>query len=405
MTLKHLYHKFIAVFIIVTAVFAYHSHINALSAEVVPNSSSTERGRVTIDPNNKTFITDNGIPLRGEHIRVAHLPLPDGSGTYLDRAYDIDMWNEMVEEFHLNTVRLLLYRPPQNWGGGPGSNCPVERCFATVQDALPHIDAMIEIASDMGMYAIIDYHPVGGYDEADAIDWWSVLASRYKDRTHVIYEITNEPAMWTPSVYNANLIQYQADMYTLIRAQAPDTALMLWTFPTTASSPNPAKTMLGIVDQAPAIQYTNAVVAYHPYPAYVETAINELRDAGYPIFNSEIGGGLRQDYIERTNQAETLNVSWIGLDGTEYGKNFANDPLPVSWTQDPLTGRPSVIDPIISPNGGTFANEVTVNIDTSTLNDEIYYTLDGTDPVTTSLSYTGEFSLTTSGTTVVKYGG
>ena len=295
----------------------------------------SDRGRVQIHPTHKTPITDNGRPLRGEHLRIANLP--DGlGGTELDRAYDLTVWQEMVESFHLNAVRLLLYRPPQNWPGGPGNNCPVERCFASVNDAIPHIDAMVNIASSMGMYVIIDYHPVGGSNRDDAIAWWNALAPRYKDRTHVLYEISNEPVAWFPINYQENDVAFQEDLYQLIRGHAPNTHIILWTFP------NAVEGMLSKIQEANGISYTNASVGFHPYER-TASAVDALRDAGYPVINTEIGSLLADDaaaydeYANRTAVEENANISWIWLDGTGLGKDW-DEPLPVTWSKDPATG-------------------------------------------------------------------
>jgi hypothetical protein len=61
-------------------------------------------------------------------------------------------------------------------------------------------------------------------------------------------------------------------------------------------------------------------------------------------------------------------------------------------------GTAQVVKPIISPNGGTFLNEVTISLSTVTPGAEIRYTLDGSIPNISSPSYAGPFTLTSDAT-------
>src|SRR5205814_1392086 len=53
--------------------------------------------------------------------------------------------------------------------------------------------------------------------------------------------------------------------------------------------------------------------------------------------------------------------------------------------------------PTISPNGGVFTNSVTVTITTTTAGASIYYTLDGSTPMSASRLYTGPITIANAG--------
>jgi beta-xylosidase len=65
-----------------------------------------------------------------------------------------------------------------------------------------------------------------------------------------------------------------------------------------------------------------------------------------------------------------------------------------------VTALPSVADPVITPNGGTFVSQVPITITDATSSASIHYTIDGGNPTASSALYTGPFNLTQ--TTVVK---
>ena len=65
----------------------------------------------------------------------------------------------------------------------------------------------------MGTYVIIDYHPVGGYDQADAEAWWNILAPCYEDPTYIVYELSNEPVCGSAGSYSAQDVEFEEDLY------------------------------------------------------------------------------------------------------------------------------------------------------------------------------------------------
>jgi GH18 family chitinase len=66
------------------------------------------------------------------------------------------------------------------------------------------------------------------------------------------------------------------------------------------------------------------------------------------------------------------------------------------------TSQAQVAKPVISPAGGAFVNAAAVTLTTSTSGASIHYTLDGTDPTSSSALYTAPLSLTSSATLKAK---
>lgn len=294
--------------------------------------TAAERGRVQVLDG--TVKADNGALLRGEALFLTDIDGQSTAPITLADTYDLSYWRALRDTFNLNTVRLFVMRPPQNWPGGPGTDCfpPTYRCFQLdyplnpPDTTLDVIDDMVDIAASLGMYIIIDYHPVGGFDRDDAVAWWNTIAPRYKDRTHVLYELANEPVAWNAAAYGTDAINFQRDLYQLIRGHAPDTHIIVWSF---ANATGPMKDK---VDLVPEIDYSNASVGYHPYQTD-QNAFNALRNA-YPVFATEIG----DDRLAKALTAENAGISWISLDGANnyiFGGPGSFSPDDVSWPADP----------------------------------------------------------------------
>ena len=83
----------------------------------------------------------------------------------------------------------------------------------------------------------------------------------------------------------------------------------------------------------------------------------------------------------------------IGPDGNLYYvlTNYERDDAKVIMVK--WTGQASVATPVIDPDGGAFADPVTITMSTNTADAIIRYTTDGTTPTEASLLYNGPFSL------------
>ncbi len=292
------------------------------------------RARVFVDGDND-IVTSSGDPIRGESVFLTD-PAGTTTGDFtLDELYDeANQWKVLRDSFKLNAIRFYISRTPQHFGGGPGADCgpdddPAYRCYDfdyildSPLEAFHVIEDVVNIAARLGMYLIIDNHPVGGYNTTDMDIFWDAIGPRYKNRTHVLYEVANEPVQWTASAYGASDVQMEEDYFTSLRAAAPDTHIILWSFANATGS------MDDKIDEGTDIDYSNASVGWHHY-GYDATEVTNLHTL-YPTLVTE---GTSTTAVTAIN--ETRGISWFWLNGAIItGRNggFFN-PGDVTWSAD-----------------------------------------------------------------------
>lgn len=327
----------------------------------------------------KLVVAENGAPLRGENPRL----FKDSNGTPNPNASDANYWRQLAYTFRLNTVRVLIYREPQAFSGGCGFNCTNFNTYSAtdadtnkdgvldsrdtgkakwdqlMQKTIAALDLWINNAAQNGFYVIVDYHPVGGIDMFDAREWWKVIAPRYKNRTHVIYELANEPVKWNSDLYTEADRNFQKEMFQYLRSVAPDTHIILWSFAQSKVLNSGGPTMLDVVRATTGIDYSNASVGFHIY-SLKDVNVNNLKRA-YPVIQTEMGGRSTDDYNAHVANMERLGIySWVLLDGTLAGKEvtptWAIDPFfnaaappPVTPTRTPTTPPTATRVPPTSP--------------------------------------------------------
>jgi hypothetical protein len=190
------------------------------------------------------------------------------------------------------------------------------------------MDKCVQWAEEAGIYAVINMHIKWNtkVDIAKTKAFWDIVAPRYKDKTHVVYEILNEPDLIT---LKTNMEQ----LYTHVRALAPDTHLICWSTADagTLGQANPDDNTkqnyfdISYLTGAPAINYSNASVGWHYYPWNVNgdmrriNKIKEYQAAGYPVINTELMSFANADnfpidysYLKNLiKQLEDAGISWM----------------------------------------------------------------------------------------------
>lgn len=243
-----------------------------------------------------------------------------------------------------------------------------------VADQIPFLDAAVECAAKARMYVmpLVSIVP-GNYDLAQLTAFWSVVAARYKDRTHVFYEMTNEPVSgggyWgQANQWTAPKLADLRGIYDIMRAAAPNTHVIL--FSTTNLAPNPTSWRAvpqGFEAAGAPIDWSNVSIGFHHYPGTYNFGdpdgfggIAQMQAWGYNMFMSECndfiwkqGGndGPSKDprnsqqvwaWLSTGHDGISHPVSWVCLDGKSGDVNTQIVPEIIPYLQ--ASGCPLVME-------------------------------------------------------------
>ncbi|MDR0491968.1 MAG: cellulase family glycosylhydrolase, partial [Oscillospiraceae bacterium] len=153
------------------------------------------------------------------------------------------------------------------------------------------IDFVIDEAARNGIYVVMCTGV--NIDEPEDVEYvkqfWDFYSKRYKDKENVIFEMSNEHG-WPDD--GARIV---ADIYSIMRANAPDTMVLFFSF---AVSVPPEALMPRIeeTERLVDIPWTNEAVAFHAYEAidavysgtWLHHVIDEFTGKGYPMINTEV---------------------------------------------------------------------------------------------------------------------
>ena len=203
-----------------------HTHMKwvwvaALCALSLGGSALAVRGRPHLDTTLgfNVLLSDNDTLLRGVSLSF------DGGDPYgsqtpvLPSQVQLDA---LATDYGLNTVHLYLE------GDSTGS-----KAVNSIGYNAADCDTLVQRCANADLYMIITIGcngENGTMDLAWSQDFWEFYAPRYADETHVIYEAHNEPVAGNLSSWTNADWDDQVALYDTIRADAPDTFILLGSF-------------------------------------------------------------------------------------------------------------------------------------------------------------------------------
>ncbi len=186
-----------------------------------------------------------------------------------------ECFHELRTEWGCEIIRLAMYTQ-ENMGYTTKNGDP-EKLKAL-------IDTGVELCTEEGMYALIDWHILSdgnpNMHKDEAIAFFDEMSEKYKDHDNVLYEICNEPN----NVQWDKIKAYAEEVIPVIRKNDPDSVIIVGT-------PSWSKLV-----QAPTydpLEFENVMYTLHFYAeTHKQSLRNDALDAmskGIPIFVTEYG--------------------------------------------------------------------------------------------------------------------
>lgn len=308
-----------------------------------------QRGRPKFNPAHTTFVADNGQPLRGP--------------------YTSTEWTGATSYDQIANMKALGFNAVHLYGESFDPNYPTNGSTAPGY-AANDIDSIVQSTRDLGLYLVITIGngaANGNYNRAYITNFWNLYSARYANETHVLFEVQNEPVAWGPpySATNATppgALDMEVAAYGAIRANAPDTPVLLFTYAVLGGTGGASAALTDIhafnqtVFGNQNAVWTNIAVGFHGYagPGDTAIAVSNILGAGYPCFMTEFGagtwggtgGGLD---VEGVANWERLGVSWLTF---QY--------IPPTGVSDDVTRPDAYVNRVVNsglswtPDYGTF---------------------------------------------------
>lgn len=309
----------------------------------------TDPGRVRIDSNSYGYqvVNENGDILRGNAIWLWKAKI---NNNFSEVAYAFDSsYYQTLADSGVNTIRLALFDP---WVNSNTTNYDKVLDYSNQSELewmLEYTDSVVNFASKYNMNVLINYHDVGKYKgeygnpDANNMgylrDFWTAIAPYYKNRTHVFYELMNEPAFGCSNFTN-ELFDSIVVLHDLVRTMAPETHLSLFCYTAAVGKTWDEQTMYTAMQRfeqrySDDINWNKASVAFHPYVSDSRTSdpiLNTMEQ--YPLINTESNfpcdPAVHENVMDADEQCQAV-------DG-EIFINQTMERLGVSWLHHKANG-------------------------------------------------------------------
>ncbi|HNY18094.1 MAG TPA: glycoside hydrolase family 5 protein [Treponemataceae bacterium] len=185
----------------------------------------------------------------------------------------------------------------------------------------------VDAAIDLGIYVVIDWHVMNDRNpqayQAQSIEFFREMATKYGDKPNVIYEICNEPN-GKDVTWSGNIKPYAEAVIAAIRAIDPDNIIIVGT-PSWSQD-------VDIAAADPIVDQKNIMYTLHFYAGSHGKALMNKADIalskGLPLFVTECGtseasgggGTFIKESIEWLSFLEKRNISWINWSVNNKGE-------------------------------------------------------------------------------------
>lgn len=281
--------------------------------------------------------------------------------------YDVITYENLQvlkNEWNTNVFRISMYTDPNNGG-----------YVASPNDMKTKIYNIIEMAIDLDMYIIIDWHILNDNNpqiyETQSKEFFDEVSKKYNNTPNVIYEICNEPNGYNVT-WSDNVKPYAENIIQTIRSNSPKSLIIVGTPDWCKDLKNPADDPLN---------YENIVYSCHFYAGThnenLQSQIDYCLNKNLPVFISECGlteasgSGLiyEENFRNWIKYINERNLSWLYWSFSD--KDEASSILTPNYSITTNQNLSSNISTSENNTGAQFNNNINNNlINSDTVNTE-----------------------------------